>query len=392
MKRIRFFRALLTALALLAGTLVAFTLTSPAASAYTTIPYTPGVPSAVVPGYPEPEPADYDGNGYANPAVVYDLGNGQLAWIINGYGAYVFCNSGDIPLPGNYFGLIEKSVGYVEANPPGGTQLADLTTNMACYRPSNQTLYILSADRTALYTVTFGNVGDYPVAGYFSNLNLTNFGNTNRLQILGLWRPSTGTLYAVDGHTLVTETYSGTAQIGSYPLAYQPDDFHVGCVGSVDQCTATPDHLIQRPINSNVYYTYCKPGQAASYAVCTSPYAFGNSSDIPFIYDYGWFTTGSNAGSHSEQIGVYRPSNHTFYVGQVGDGNGAGSLATASSFGPYGLTGDFPVPSNYNGSHASGLAQTNFAVYRPCNATFYIHGINGAADQAIVVGPAVGSC
>src|ERR1700756_664388 len=85
---------------------------------------------------------------------------------------------------------------------------------------------------------------------------------------------------------------------------------------------------------------------------------YGNPNDVPITGDWN--------GSGKTQIGVYRPSNDTFYLGD----SGGVSYASAT----FGNPNDVPITGDWNGS-----GKTQIGVYQPSNATFYLGDVNGAA-------------
>jgi YD repeat-containing protein len=80
---------------------------------------------------------------------------------------------------------------------------------------------------------------------------------------------------------------------------------------------------------------------------------FGQSGDIP--------VSGNYIGSAAADLAVYRPSNGTWYVREVGS-----PTVTSTQFGQ---AGDIAVPGNYDGDSVM-----DYAVYRPSNGTWYILG------------------
>jgi hypothetical protein len=105
------------------------------------------------------------------------------------------------------------------------------------------------------------------------------------------------------------------------------------------------------------------PARADTVSVVALTY--GDLNDVPITGDWN--------GSGKAQIGVYRPSNRTFYLGDVG-GDSYAALT-------YGDLNDVPITGDWNGS---GKAQ--IGVYRPSNGTFYLGDVNGLAPTAIHFG------
>lgn len=382
---------LLLVVALILGVATAFA--STASATPPTLPYTPGMYTPVVPGLPEPVVADFNGDGNADPAVVWDLGNGQLAWTINGIGQFAFCNSGDIPLPGAYYLTLLRTNGVTEPTTPYNTAAA----NVACYRPSNNTLYILSLNHGTLYTITFGNPGDQPLVGCFDRFQCDPSAERNQEYAeLAVFRPSTGQTLILEGHNLVIESYS--AGLGASSIRTVMDLSFVNMCSprtpGTDSCDSTRVHPLQHINNSNMWYVQCQSGEFSQYQDCTSPFSFGTTTDQPLTYDYGWqdFPTNGYQVSHLSQAMVYRTSNHTFYVGNPNGGGVSGALTTQFSQ-QWGTTGDFPVPGDYTyGALASaGTPYTNFAVYRACAGQFLIRNSSGGTTT-IAVGPVLGGC
>jgi FG-GAP-like repeat len=101
---------------------------------------------------------------------------------------------------------------------------------------------------------------------------------------------------------------------------------------------------IYRPSNGTWYLLRSQAGFEAT--------QFGFSSDVIVPADYD--------GDGKADLAIYRPSNGTFYV-----------LGTATGFSArqWGLAGDVPVPADYDGD-----GKTDVAVYRPSNGTFYVLG------------------
>lgn len=84
-----------------------------------------------------------------------------------------------------------------------------------------------------------------------------------------------------------------------------------------------------------------------------SPFHFGTSGDVPVV---------TNEGDGFARIGVFRPSNGTWYQADL-----SGATARTTQ---YGGRHDVPVQAHYNGVSKP----TVLAVFRPANGNWYIHG------------------
>ena len=82
-------------------------------------------------------------------------------------------------------------------------------------------------------------------------------------------------------------------------------------------------------------------------------FSLGRTGDLPVI---------NTAGDGFARIGVFRPSNGTWYLGSP-----TGTVASSVAFG---RSGDTPVAAQYNGL----TAPTQLAVFRPSNGTWYLRG------------------
>lgn len=93
---------------------------------------------------------------------------------------------------------------------------------------------------------------------------------------------------------------------------------------------------------------------------------FGLTGDVPVV---------NTVGDGFARVGVYRPSNRTWYLG------GPTGLPVRASF-SFGLAGDAPVAAQYQ----SLSAPTQVAVWRPSNGTWYFAGPAGGTVSTIQYG------
>ena len=92
----------------------------------------------------------------------------------------------------------------------------------------------------------------------------------------------------------------------------------------------------------------------------------GLAGDIPLVGDW--------TGSGTSKVGVFRPSGGTFYLDL--NGNGAWDGCDADRCLAIGMSGDIPLVGDWNGSGASKVG-----LFRPSDGTFYLdHNGNGTWD------------
>ena len=90
------------------------------------------------------------------------------------------------------------------------------------------------------------------------------------------------------------------------------------------------------------------------------PIQFGNPGDKPIVGNWPDWFDGDDA---ADEVGVYRPSNSTFYL-RHDDG-----YVTSI---PFGAAGDVPVTGNFFGGRGDQIG-----IYRPSTATFHLRFPNG---------------
>jgi len=97
----------------------------------------------------------------------------------------------------------------------------------------------------------------------------------------------------------------------------------------------------------------------------TSSFGFGNSGDVPLFGDWN--------GDGTPSIGVYRPSNRTFYLSN--DNKTAAIVVTI------GNTGDLPVAGDFDGN-----GTTSIGLFRPSTGTWYITNNDHSVASSFVYG------
>jgi PKD repeat protein len=109
--------------------------------------------------------------------------------------------------------------------------------------------------------------------------------------------------------------------------------------------------------STHLFYLDYNGNGAWNGGVVDRSYNFGISGDLPVAGDWN--------GDGITEIGVYRNSTRTFYLDY--NGNGAWNLAPIDRSFTYGSTGDLPLSGDWNNDGVYEIG-----VYRPSNHTFYL--------------------
>jgi len=242
-------------------------------------------------------------------------------------------------------------MGYITVS--GGN--AGSVGEIGVYRPSTHTFYldyIGNGVWNDAVQYNFGLTGDIPVSGDWNNGEKSE---------IGVYRPSTHTFYL---------DYNGN---GVWDGAVTDRAYNFGTTGDIPVSgdwnnDGKSEIGVFRPSTHTFYLDYNGNGVWDG-AVTDRAYNFGTTGDIPVSGD--WNNNGKS------EIGVYRPLAHTFYLDY--NGNGVWDGAVTDRAYNFGTTGDIPVSGDWNND-----GKSEIGVFRPSAHTFYLdYNGNGVWDGAV---------
>ncbi len=198
----------------------------------------------------------------------------------------------------------------------------DGKTDIAVFRPSTGVWYIWQSSNSTLRSESFGLSGDVPVTGDYDGDEKTD---------LAVFRPSNNTWYILTSSNIMLQAVNwGATGDVAVPGDYDGD--------------ARSDIAVWRP--SDGYWHILKSSDGATISL-----AFGDVNDKAVQSDFD--------GDNKTDIAVFRPSNNTWYILQSSNS----TLATMQ----FGASGDKLAPGDFDGDN-----KTDIAVFRPSTGVWYI--------------------
>jgi hypothetical protein len=218
---------------------------------------------------------------------------------------------------------------------PGAYTTTENYTELSVFRPSTGMHYVLQTTETGVPMKTFqyGQAGDIPIQGNFLDSTATD---------ISVFRPSNGTWYFLDSNAPEFNAEIPFGQAGDIPV---PGDY------SDD---ATTDIAVFRPSNGVWYIQTLEPSESGDIPFDVgAPHSiqFGQAGDKPVQGDYD--------GDGITDPAIFRPSDGYWWVLQ--------SSNRVKRACPWGLGTDIPTPGDYDGD-----GKFDFAVFRPSNGMWYI--------------------
>lgn len=241
----------------------------------------------------------------------------------------------------------------------------DGRTDLAVFRPTSGTWYLLTSSASQFSAVPFGANGDRVVSGDYDGDGKTD---------IAVFRPSAGAWYILNsgdgsfrpvafglkGDLPVPGDYDGDGKTdiavfraGVWYLLRSSDNSFVGqSFGAVGDRPAPGDFdgdgrtdlAVFRP-SSGTWYRLLSANSIVSGT------QFGANGDLPVAGDFD--------GDLKTDIAIFRPSNGAWYYLRSSTGAFAGVQ--------FGATGDLPVPGDFDAD-----GKTDTAVFRPADGYWYI--------------------
>jgi hypothetical protein len=189
----------------------------------------------------------------------------------------------------------------------------------------------------------WGSPGDIPLFG--------NYIDGSYPLHFNVWRPSNGTWY--HSPTIAPGfSFGATKQFGLPGDVPVPENFN---------------YRVWRP-SSGVWYSQQTDGclnGSAQFPVSATQWGLSGDFPVPGRYKFAGPITGEPPATDASLLAVYRPANGGWYFRN--DEQSQAGNQSALHFKQWGLSGDHPMPGDYDGD-----GFLDIAVWRPANGTWYI--------------------